>query len=190
MTTTFVEVNTKDFFYGILELTKDFSKSEELLQIAIAKYEKQFKKKISSRKAKDDLRHYATEQLRDNMEAAGRNAPERTSPHHVVAYGHSRAIAAMQILAQVGIHINDEVNGVHLPINRSDTPHPAMPDAYPHKPVHTKVYFLNVEAELRRAYKKGNRDPASQKKEVENKLREIAEELTLGVYPLDEEIIA
>jgi hypothetical protein len=186
----YVPVSKKDFFYGVLKLTQDFNKSEELLQRTISEYEKVFRKKISSDRAKQRLRDYATTQLRDNMEAAGRVGSDRTTPHHIVAYDEPKGRIARRILAQVGININDEVNGVHLPILTDDTPHPDIPEAYPHKRVHTKIYYLNVADLLTEAFKENKGNKSEQKKEVEHVLRDIAKELTLGEFPLKRRIIS
>jgi hypothetical protein len=177
----YIPVTEKDFFYGILELTADFARSESILQHAIHEYYRIYEKKLSAKKAKKRLRELATAQLRENMEEAGRKRHERTSPHHIVAFDSPRAEVARRLLAQVGIKINAEVNGVYLPMTRKDIPHTKMPLAYPHKIVHTEIYYLNITSLLREA--EGDREG------TEEILREIAEELTDGTFPIYDELV-
>ena len=55
-------------------------------------------------------------------------------------------------------------------------PHPQMPNAYAHSEVHTNIYYLNVEDSL--AMEKGD------KIGIQETLKDIADELTEGEFPL------
>jgi hypothetical protein len=75
------------------------------------------------------------------------------------------------LLADAGIGINDEVNGVLLAANK--TVH--NPDGTSvHSVVHTEKYFLEVERRLEKAAKVGG---------VREALREIAIELSEDTFP-------
>ncbi|MFL0802472.1 MAG: AHH domain-containing protein [Agarilytica sp.] len=118
--------------------------------------------------------------LRENMIKAGRPLPAGTDAHHIVPSSEKRdwakdnAAAARAILTRWGIDINHEANGVALP-SRSDTPVKELPDAYPHKTVHTKVYYLNIAGQL---------GQSSSQSDCIDILREIGEDLEDGIFPI------
>jgi hypothetical protein len=120
------------------------------------------------------------EQLRNNMIKAGRALPKNTDAHHIVPSQENRpwavdhAVAARAILTRWGISINNEANGVALPTT-SKTKVKSIPNAYPHKKVHTLVYYLNIAAQLR---------GANNRTQCIETLREIGEDLEDGVYPI------
>jgi hypothetical protein len=118
--------------------------------------------------------------LRKSMESAKRFGPEDTDAHHIVPGADNRcwarqyAEAARAILRRWGIAINDEANGVYLPSSSKVTV-PTLPNAYPHKKTHTKVYYMNIAEHLA---------GATGKKDCLEILREIGEDLEDGIYPI------
>jgi hypothetical protein len=83
---------------------------------------------------------------------------------------------ARALLDQVGIDIDDEVNGVFLPMYKRHTPHPDLPEAYAHLPVHTDIYYLNITDALM--------SEQNDREGTEDVLRDIARQLTDGTFPL------
>ncbi|GAA5445403.1 hypothetical protein Misp06_03606 [Microbulbifer sp. NBRC 101763] len=118
--------------------------------------------------------------LRENMVNAKRPLPDNTDAHHIVpakenrAWAKDYAQAARAILRRWGIPINHEANGVALP-TKSTVPVKSLPNAYPHKKVHTKVYYLNIVDQLSEAH---------DRETCIDTLREIGEDLEDGTYPI------
>ena len=82
-----------------------------------------------------------------------------------------------------GINFNDEANGVNLPRYKKHVPHNAMPDAIAHSQIHTEDYhenvaFLLTEVDLM----------ATSKNNIIEVLREIAVDLQVGAFPINERI--
>lgn len=90
----------------------------------------------------------SSERLAANMEAAGIQRPPGTAAHHIVAGSAPEAARARSVLSRFGVDINDAVNGVFLPANRT-TLSPA-PGAT-HSTLHTRAYYEAVEKALMRA---------------------------------------
>lgn len=136
-----------------------------------------FNVKLAKDKARKNLKK-DSEILRKNMINAQRNMPPRTDAHHIVPAKENRPWArqyaneARSILRQWGICINHEANGVALP-SSSKVPVESLPNAYAHKPVHTKIYYMNIADQL---------SEASSRKECLITLRNIGEELEDGTY--------
>ncbi len=118
--------------------------------------------------------------LRENMIAAGRALPANTDAHHIAPENEGREWAvqyadeARAILERWNININHEANGVALPTS-SEHYIESIPNAYSHKIIHTKVYYMNIADEL------GN---AVSKESCIAILREIGAELSNGTYPI------
>lgn len=79
----------------------------------------------------------------------------------------------------LGIDIDDPCNGVFLPKDETSKLQGLMKGAFIHGSVHTKAYFANVNLEIITAYE-NNAD----KDEVKRILKDIAEELQAGRYPI------
>lgn len=189
--TEYIEVDPIELHKNLTALTGDSTRASALLRDVVHAYETEAAEEIlvrkgiktreqvdNERRARIQGRSHAV-RLRENMIAAGRKAPPNTSAHHIVAWDDKRANEARAILKQVGIDINDEANGVFLPRWRKHTPHPSMPDAYAHLPVHTNVYFLNVTNMLREEF-----DAEGSKDDIKDVLRDIAKRLTNGAFPI------
>lgn len=118
--------------------------------------------------------------LRENMIAAGRPLPANTDAHHITPENESRKWAvqyaneARAILKRWDIDINHEANGVALPTS-SKHHIESIPNAYSHKIIHTKTYYMNTADEL------GN---AISRESCLAILREIGTELSNGTYPI------
>ena len=94
--------------------------------------------------------------------------------------GDKRANQSIALLLEYGIDPNDECNGVLLPRNGKNIPHSEIPGAYAHTAVHTRFYHANVLTVLMRADV-----PGATKEDIEEALREIAEDLASGTFPVD-----
>nr|WP_283777759.1 AHH domain-containing protein [Sansalvadorimonas sp. 2012CJ34-2] len=101
--------------------------------------------------------------------------------HHIVVGGSKRAKRARKLLANLGIRIDDPLNGAWLPNFKRNVPHPSMPEAYAHRPIHTKCYYLNIENILTQTMNR---------KQAHWVLNKIAGQLQSGVFPVDREMTA
>jgi hypothetical protein len=186
----YIGVSISEVLEGLIDITGSHTESEYLIDEIVREYELEYADALKIKKGEKTPEQVAKEReyrrlsqkhsikLRRNMEAAGRFGPVNTDAHHIVAWWDEGAEIALTILEQVGIHVDDEVNGVYLPSNSKYVPHPDMPNAYAHSKVHTDIYYLNITELL--AQERGN------KKGVESVLRQIGKELTEGVFPLHE----
>jgi A nuclease family of the HNH/ENDO VII superfamily with conserved AHH len=105
------------------------------------------------------------------MRAQGMNQPANTDAHHIVAQEAKYAQKSREILQKFGIGIDEAVNGVFLPSNKS-SPNPS--GSAVHGPLHRKEYYNAVEEALKKA---------SSKDEVVNILKGIRQSLESGGYP-------
>lgn len=188
----YVEVTVSELLSDLNRITDDRTVAKGLLDEVIETYQTEVQEKLAVKAGKktqeqvdtDRIKRrgsrYHTNKLRKNMIAAGKTRFKNSSPHHIVAWNDYRAEEARNILAQVGIGIDDAVNGVFLPMYRKHTPHPDMPDAHAHLTVHTDIYYLNIEELLR--------EEQGDKEGIKAVLKDIAEELTDGTFPLHEKI--
>ncbi|MBQ1782598.1 MAG: AHH domain-containing protein [Gammaproteobacteria bacterium] len=189
--TKYIEVDPNELRHNLTALTGDATRASALLRDVVHAYETEaaeeilVRKGIKTREQVDNERRARiigrshSVRLRENMIAAGRKGPPNAAAHHVVAWDDKRANEARAILKQVGIDIDDEANGVFLPRWRRHTPHPTMPNAYAHLPVHTNVYFLNVTTMLREEF-----NAEGSQEDLKDVLRDIAKRLTNGTFPL------
>lgn len=107
--------------------------------------------------------HHPTKSLRDNMFAVGDLPPDDNCACHHIVEGSGKsiidrktgkrkqsqdAIEARATLHYLGVGINDPVNGVYLPLNRSYVPHWFFPKALPHANLHTLAYEKMVNEKL------------------------------------------
>ena len=106
----------------------------------------------------------SSKELRDNMADAGRPVGNDEAAHHIVAGTDKRAAESRELLAEAGIPINSEANGVGLPKN-TKSPNPDGKTV--HSTMHTNEYHEGVAETLRNT-------PAEDR---EAALRAIAEEL-------------
>jgi hypothetical protein len=99
--------------------------------------------------------------------------------HHIVAKDCARAKRAKEILFALGIDIDEPDNGVFLPKDGSAKKGGNLKQAYIHGNVHTKPYYANVNIQIIEAFENG-----ATKDDVKSLLRDIADELRRGVYPI------
>jgi|GEM_PF-5444294 len=125
-------------------------------------------------KAREGRKHYKT--LSRNLGAR----PANTAAHHIVSWYDEAAGASRQILRRFGIDIDSSANGVYLPRFKRHLPHPDMPDAYSHSEIHTKDYYLNITQMLTDE----SSLPNTTKEDIEEVLRDIANELQNGSFAL------
>ena len=110
-----------------------------------------------------------------NIAKNGKARADETDAHHVVA---STAIAAQPsrtLIFSVGIGINDRDNGVILPREKT-TRIASMPNASPHRHIHTSIYHTNVVTELYGA------DDTTDEKEIRGILLSISSRLVNGQF--------
>ena len=182
-------VTPQELLEGLRELKKegvDLPESPEsllnkVIQNTTKNYlGKKYKIKIQPVNAKDAKTEACSKALRKNMEDVDRFGPAKTDAHHIVPGSDQRpwakkyAEAARAILRRWGISINHEANGVYLP-SKSTVPVKSLPNAYPHKKTHTKVYYINIAEQLA---------GATGRKQCLDMLREIGEDLEDGAYPI------
>lgn len=146
-------------------------------------YAKQAAEKLV-RRMKNRLGTRHRKQIRKNVEAAlrqdGLAMPVNIDVHHLVACLDIRAERARAILRQYGIDIDSIINAVCLPKNLKYVPHPDMPNAYAHTPVHTSIYYVNITFLLVGLVK----NPETTQEKIIALLRDIAKQLTEGTFPL------
>ena len=188
----YIGVTTTELLDDLIDITGSHTEAELLLDDVISAYEIEYleelkvirgektREQFEAEREKRRLGRIHSNRLRDNMIAAGRFQAPNTSTHHIVAWDDERAIRARQILEQVGIHVDDEVNGVYLPMYKKNTPHRDMPNAYAHAGIHTRIYYINITTLLKEV--EGN------KNEIEATLRTIGESLSKGTFPINTEI--
>lgn len=123
-----------------------------------------------------------SKKLSDNILASSNSKrPENTAAHHIVAWNDVRASQSRLRLAAFGIDIDHAANGVFLPRFSRNVPMTSMPNAYAHSTVHTKEYYLNVEFLLEETIAEG-----LGRKEIIETLKDIAEDLQSGEFPIHE----
>ena len=189
----YTPISSHEFLYGLEQLEIQgikLPKSKgELLTEIISNTQRKYQAKRQGIRsgpinANDAIRtankRKDSEILRDNMIKAGRDLPEDTDAHHIVPANEARlwavdyAIAARGILRAWGISINDEANGVALP-KSSKIPVETLPNAYPHKTVHTRIYYINIAEQL---------SEAESRPECIDILRDIGKDLENGTFPI------
>lgn len=95
--------------------------------------------------------------------------------HALVSGAHPRAAVAREIIAQFKIRIDEPTNGLWLPnYKRHLCQNPEYSNA--HRPVHRKVYYLNITACLEQAM-----NPLH----ARAILRRVAQGLVTGDFPID-----
>jgi len=188
----YIEIDTDTLYEGIKSISKSDLEAKEVFaslidaqleEVEAAIEHKRKKNKTPAQIALEKERRRYMRKLKRNM----RNAtPSRKQPknymaaHHIVSWHDERALAARQILAQYGIDINDEANGVWLPQYEKDLPHLACPDAYAHAKIHTNVYYVNVTNLLQTEA----RVLGTSAEDIRDILRDIGDELVSGVFPV------
>ncbi|WP_281648161.1 AHH domain-containing protein [Parendozoicomonas sp. Alg238-R29] len=125
---------------------------------------------------------HKSSRLGENLIAIDKEKPHGDfEAHHIVAGGAKRARRARKLLASLGIRVDDPINGVWLPNYVKNVPHPEMKEAYPHRPVHTPSYYLNIENILTQTM---SRDQAHWV------LNKVARELQTSSFPIDRKMTA
>ncbi len=100
--------------------------------------------------------------------------------HHIVAKGAQRAKIAADVLLALGIDIDDPDNGVFLPKDDAAKKKGVYKNAYMHGTIHTKAYYANINYQIISAYENG-----ADTDEMRRVLRDIAEEIQSGRYPIN-----
>ena len=111
-----------------------------------------------------------SKKLKAAMEEAGIQTPNYPyAAHHIVAGDAKRAQESREKLIELGIGINDAVNGVYLPTDKN-----TLTMATYHPSLHTNVYYDTVNERLR---------DATTYNEGVNALNKIRNELLNGTFP-------
>ena len=176
---------------GLMALTGyNLGLSHQLLDKVIKKTEYEVQttlKEIANNidREKRNARRRALYALNKNMRLSSNHPPKpkNTASHHIVALTDPRAERALRILLRWSIDFNDEANGVNLPRYKKYVPHNSMSDAIAHSQIHTENYHENVAFLLTEA-----NSMATSKNDIIEVLREIAADLQLGVFPINERI--
>lgn len=108
---------------------------------------------------------------------------QKYDAHHIVAKGATRAKRAAEILFALGIDIDDPDNGVFLPKDEASKKNGVLKKAYIHGKIHTRPYYANVNFQVVEAFENG-----ATTDEMKSLLREIADELQRGTYPIHQYI--
>jgi len=172
---------------GLMTLTgHNLGLSYQLLEKVIKKTEHEVQttlKEIASNidREKRNARRRALYALNRNMRLSSNHPPKpkNTASHHIVALTDRRAERALRILVKWGIDFNDEENGVNLPRYKKYVPHDAMPAAIAHSQIHTEIYHENVFTVLMKVDL-----VAVSKEDITETLKEIAEDLQAGIFPI------
>ncbi len=93
--------------------------------------------------------------------------------HHIIAENSKRVSPARAILSKVGIKVDDAENGVWLQ-GPGGKQRPGHPNAHAHRPIHTKVYYAEVNVRLAGARTKAQAVAI---------LKTIEREILLGRFP-------
>ncbi|NAW50661.1 hypothetical protein GNY06_04430 [Elizabethkingia argentiflava] len=115
--------------------------------------------------------------LRNNMRREGINEPNyKNSAHHIIMFNSKdpRMVALQEKMKQLGLDINDAVNGVYLPIS-TKVKDAAGASAHAHSRVHTNNYKQNVFNRLK---------DINNKSDFENVLMDIGDELMSGTFEI------
>lgn len=196
----YIGVSITEYLEDLKYITNDHTEAEYLcdetldaFQIDYEEYQKFVrgeitKEKYEKERAKRNEGRRHSYRLRKAMLDQVEKKPFNTSTHHIVSWDDNRAKRVRVILENVGIDIDDAINGVFLPMYVKHTSHPNMPDAYAHSKIHTEKYYLNIEVLLVNAYMENIGDKDGQRKAVENELLLVAEKLLKGEFPLHERI--
>jgi len=119
--------------------------------------------------AERDLRHSV--KLARNLAKSGESKQSGDESHHVVAARAQRAFPARRILFSVGIGVNDARNGINL-------------QGAAHAPIHTMVYYMEVNTRLIETETLVQNDTLeSRNEQIGNELVDMAEEIADGVFP-------
>ena len=173
---------------GLMTLTDhNLGLSYQLLQKVIKKTEYEVQttlKEIANNidREKRNARRRALYALNRNMRLSPNHSskPKNTASHHIVALTDPRAKQALEILMKWGIDFNDEANGVNLPRYKKHVPHDSMPAAIAHSQIHTEMYHENVFTVLMKVDL-----IAVSKEDITEALREIADDLQEGIFPIN-----
>ncbi|MHB1641930.1 AHH domain-containing protein [Acidithiobacillus sp.] len=123
-------------------------------------------------------------ELAENMTVAGDPRPgSGCAAHHIVPSNERRSFAqpfvnqAKNILKACGIDINNAINGVWLPQNKTSE----CVGSY-HPKIHSQSYYKNVASRLYRAYM-SSRNEAERCNAVKNEIGQIKADLLNGAMP-------
>ncbi len=191
---TIYEVSGSEFWLGLLQLVDgdageanrlfreyQLAVGDEITRAKVAKSAGKSKEQIAFDRIRrrEERRHYR--EMRRNLNKAKIHKPKNTAAHHIVPVFDDRGAIARQILHEFGIDIDSAINGVYLPRFIKNIPHPQMKKSYAHSVVHTKMYYTNVTTLLLDESKV----PGVTKEDIIEILREIAQDLHNGVFPLE-----
>jgi len=181
-----VYLDEKELLEGLLQITQGnlgkahslldrvFAVTQEMLQLRLKELQSNIGQEL--RNAADR----AADRFKKSMGAYSGARPEDMDLHHLVSWGHRRAELALRILLQFGIDPHSAANGAYMPRSVGHTPHPDMPNAYPHNKVHRNIYHDNVFFVLDRAASV----PGATREDIEEALQDIARSLQAGTFPI------
>ncbi|MBI3562547.1 MAG: AHH domain-containing protein [Gammaproteobacteria bacterium] len=186
-----VLVEEEELLDGLLQLTNNnMGIAKVLFARIIQKHDWELKKTLQEmkdnigpeiRKARREVQYQASENLLAFLESL---RPDDVAVHHLVAWSDPRAARALEILLKWGIDPHDVPNLIYLPRFVRHTPHSAMPQAYAHSKVHTKIGHENVAYLLRRA----DAAPGATRADIVKALQDIGQDLQEGIFPLYERL--
>jgi len=185
-------IEQDELLEGLMSLTgNNLGLSCELLKKVIKKTECEIQTTLKEIADNVDVetrraRRRALYALNKNMSVSANHPlkPRFSAAHHIVAWNDSRAEKALKILIKWDIDVHDEINSVYLPRYEKHTPHKNMPDAVAHSKMHTNFYHINVVAVLVAVD-----IPGAVRDSIVEALREIAEDLQDGVFPINEPLV-
>lgn len=185
----YIEVDELDFRLGLTQLLMFSNRLDHATNRLIDRVIQETRRRAT----KEALNNYIRESQSMSMEAMikeehnsrrlgdflscqGYTRPgDEFEAHALVSGGNPRAAVAREIIAQYKIRIDEPTNGLWLPnFKRNLGQNPDYSNA--HRPVHKKVYYLNITACL---------EQAMNPMHARVILRRVAQGLITGDFPID-----
>jgi len=185
-------IEQDELLEGLMALTGDnLGLSHQLLAKVIKKTECEVQTTLQEiadniDKETRNARRRALYALNKNMRLSSNYStkPKCTAAHHIVAWCDQRARVALNILVKWNIDIHGVANGVYLPRFEKHIPHKDMQNSIAHSKIHTDFYHANVVTMLVAADM-----PNATRDDIISILKEIAEDLEDGDFPINELIV-
>ncbi len=192
MSVEFELIEQEELLEGIMLLTNNnLGLSHQLLEQVIKKTTSEVQKILKELEKNIDVekrraKRKANRTINKNMRLSANHPtkPLFTAAHHLVAWNDPRAEKALRILMKWGISPHNEVNSVYLPLHEKHTPHKDIPNAIAHSKIHTGFYHINVTTVLVTVD-----IPSATRDDIIEALREIAEDLQDGSFPINDPIV-
>lgn len=184
----YLEVDELDFRLGLKQLLIENNRydqqNEQLINLVVEETRRRALKEAlllyqnnAVKMSFDEMisEEHCSARLAKHLEACGyERFGDDLEAHAIVSGNHYRALAAREILADMGIRIDDPANGILLPnFKRNLVNYPNF--SYSHRSTHTKKYYLNITSCL---------EQAMTKLHARAILRRIADGLVSGAFPL------